>query len=403
MRLNKLDWEYIERMPKIINRYYEIALNLTDPMFRGVYRGKPRHQADYTAMLSRAAKVGVQHILVTGSSIVESQQAVTLCQEFTTPELPLFYTIGVHPCCVNEFADTGNDEVTIDSAATDIESNVTVWDDTIKNPSFANGKLIELYNMWVKQLTNDRNNFRAIGEIGLDYDRLYYSSKEMQLAFFEEQLKLYCILHDNYMGKLIQMDKPLPFFLHMRAAGDDFYNILYKFINGFTDKEDTFNLSKLHKNQNVVALNYKFPENVKFVVHSFTDDVTCMKKILDLSPNCYIGINGASIRGDENIEAAKFIPIDRILIETDAPWCDIRKSHASYPYLEKSQYKSPFKSLKKEKLDNYKDDKDLAMIKERNEPCNIVQVAQVLSQLKNIDMETLTDTIYKTSCEIYGE
>ena len=50
------------------------------------------------------------------------------------------------------------------------------------------------------------------------------------------------------------------------------------------------------------------------------------------------------------------------MIETDAPWCDIKSTHASAKYLDKS---NAVVSVKKEKW------KPGVMIKGRNEPCNI--------------------------------
>ena len=51
------------------------------------------------------------------------------------------------------------------------------------------------------------------------------------------------------------------------------------------------------------------------------------------------------------------------MLETDAPWCEIRPTHASSKYLKD---KLPIvASVKKEKW------KAGAMVKGRNEPCNI--------------------------------
>ena len=118
----------------------------------------------------------------------------------------------------------------------------------------------------------------AFGEIGLDYDRLFLSAKEPQLKYFEAQLDL-------------AVDIQLPLFLHSRAAGQDFERLI------------TPRLARLPR---------------KGLVHSFTGTVQEMDQLVKLGLD--IGVNGCSMKTEENLQVVKAIPLERLQIETDGPW-----------------------------------------------------------------------------------
>lgn len=91
----------------------------------------------------------------------------------------------------------------------------------------------------------------------------------------------------------------LPMYLHSRATGQEFNNI-------------------------VRANRHKFAGGV---VHSFTGTLEEMQELIDL--DLFIGINGCSMKTEENCAVVKAIPLSHLLVETDCPYCDIRNSHAS--------------------------------------------------------------------------
>lgn len=60
----------------------DIAVNLTDPMFQGKYGGRKKHEADVKAVIERAKAKGVEKILITGTSLKESKDALEMAKEF---------------------------------------------------------------------------------------------------------------------------------------------------------------------------------------------------------------------------------------------------------------------------------------------------------------------------------
>jgi len=124
----------------------------------------------------------------------------------------------------------------------------------------------------------------AFGEIGLDYDRLMLTGKEQQLKYFEAQLDL-------------AVKVQLPLFLHSRAAHDDFERLL------------KVRLPQLPR---------------RGLVHSFTGTLEELERLLALDLD--IGINGCSMKSEENLEVVKAVPLERLQIETDGPWV------CSHPY-----------------------------------------------------------------------
>ena len=119
----------------------------------------------------------------------------------------------------------------------------------------------------------------AVGECGLDYFR-NFSPREAQRAAFRAQLD-------------IAADTGLPVFLHQRDAHDDFLEILEPAMDRLCGG----------------------------VAHCFTGDTRTLREYLDLG--LYIGITGwicDERRGLALREAAPEIPLDRLMIETDAPY-----------------------------------------------------------------------------------
>ena len=119
---------------------------------------------------------------------------------------------------------------------------------------------------------------RAIGETGLDYHYLH-SSRESQIMSFT-----------NHVELSIQVD--LPVVIHIREAFEDVISIL--------------------RNPDFL--------NARGVIHCFTGDYENAKGFIDLG--FFISFSGiVTFKNAENVrDAAKRIPLDRMLIETDSPY-----------------------------------------------------------------------------------
>ncbi|KAK3783195.1 hypothetical protein RRG08_046988 [Elysia crispata] len=201
-------------------------------------------------------------------------------------------------------------------------------------------KLLEL-------ATTNKDKVVAAGEMGLDFDRLHFSPKEAQLKYFEKQL--------DFVS-----ETKLPVFFHCRAAHQNFCDIVRR------------HRDNIHGG----------------VVHSFTGTKEEAADILELG--FYIGINGCSLKTQENIDVMCSIPSEKLMIETDCPYCDIRPTHAGHKYV-----KTQFESKKKERFDpNY-------CVKSRNEPCTIVQVLEVMSGARDEDPQVLADVMYKNTMDLF--
>ena len=64
------------------NNFYQVGINLGDPIFRGVYHGKQAHDDDLNQVVQRALDVGCTKLMVTGSDLKESAHAIEIAKQF---------------------------------------------------------------------------------------------------------------------------------------------------------------------------------------------------------------------------------------------------------------------------------------------------------------------------------
>jgi len=120
----------------------------------------------------------------------------------------------------------------------------------------------------------------AIGEVGLDY-HYTNSSRDDQIRVLKQQIE-------------IALKYDLPIIFHVRDAFDDFWSVL-----------DSFKSDK---------------RQIRGVLHCFTDTIDSAKE--GLGRGLYVAVNGISTFTKDGSQKSMFasIPINRLLLETDAPF-----------------------------------------------------------------------------------
>lgn len=171
----------------------------------------------------------------------------------------------------------------------------------------------------------DRGKIVAIGEIGLDY-HITKENKKEQIILFKEQLKLARKLN-------------LPVQIHSREATEDMLDII----------KNTKDL----------------PEKIMF--HCFDLNEEVAKQIILKKYYISVGGNITYKRNDQAIRVLESIPIEQIMLETDAP------------YLTPTPKRG-----------------------ERNSSKYLYMILDRLSQVKCIEKEKLSEILYQNAVSFYN-
>lgn len=168
----------------------------------------------------------------------------------------------------------------------------------------------------------------AIGEAGLDFNR-NFSTPANQMKAFEAQL-----------DAATRIRKPL--FLHCRDAFDTFYPMVKDAVQA----------------------------GAHGVVHCFTGSLAEAEAFVELGLD--IGVTGWVTdlnRGQDLRQAVASLPLERLHLETDAPYLGPKNAGKRKPY---------------------------------NEPANLVWVARAIAELRGIDVQTVADTCTRSSKALFG-
>jgi len=212
--------------------------------------------------------------------------------------------IGIQTICtkVSEFKRILN----IANKYKNIWCSIGVHPHNTENEEFSVNQIIKL---------SQSEKVIGIGETGLDY---YYKNSNIQSQ------------KESFINHIkISRETGLPLIIHARDADEDIVKLLQK------------------ENQH---------GEVKGVIHCFTSTKNMAKAVLEMG--LYISFSGIiTFKNAENIrECCKIVPIDKILIETDAPFL------------------APVPNRGK-----------------RNEPSYIINTLKMLSEIKEVDVKEMAE------------
>lgn len=183
------------------------------------------------------------------------------------------------------------------------------------------GDLTENDIEWLKDLSSDEKVV-AIGEIGLDY---HYDEpdREIQKKWFIRQLEL-------------ALETSLPIVVHSRDAAQDTYEIIKDF------------------------------RGLRGVIHCFSYSAELAREYVKMG--YYIGVGGVVTfkNGRKLHEVVKEIPLESIVVETDAP------------YLSPEPYRG-----------------------RRNSSAFIPYIIERIADLKNVSYETIERALYDNAADLY--
>lgn len=250
---------------------------------------------DIEGILAAMQEKNVVLAVQIGCDIVTSQKAISLAKKY--PE-NFRATVGFHPCdAMNDgnwrdfftFSEKISDEDFENFLLKIYAENADFWDKI-----FSNNPVLSEFE---KMISENRDLVVAIGECGLDFHYLdgaddgktpmYFSQIPEKAIWQIQNQKFYWLAQ----WKLAQKYH-FPLVIHTRDARDATLDFMKK-----------FDINRL-------------------VMHCFSENPAMARELLDFSDEIYFSFSGIVTykKSLEIQETAKIVPLDRILVETDAPF-----------------------------------------------------------------------------------
>lgn len=261
---------------------------------------------DWKEVVDRSIQKGVTGIIVVGTDIESSQRAVEMAAESPT----IYASVGIHPHHVKALLNDPNSTEAIALLCNEIT------------------KLAQ------------HQKVVAIGEVGLDYHYYKYSKYILTQSTEETAtlLRLQQILLEQQIQIAHQLKKPL--IMHSREAKQDLLKILLTY-----------------QENNHCSLNGVF--------HCFDGSKKYAKKIIDTG--FYISFTGNITYDNGRQDVSKTIPLEKILLETDAPYMTPKSSNLK-----------------------------------RNNPTSVTIIAETHAQLRNLPISTISEQTIKNTHQLFN-
>lgn len=275
---------------------------------------------DHNVVIKHALDKNIWLVNV-GTQKDTSARAVEMANEFTEG---VYATVGLHPIHTEKSYHDEQELGGPSFAPADAKTLAGKKASEGKGKGFT-GREEEFDYEYYKKLAKN-TKVVAIGECGLDYYRLDEHTKEKQKKAFLEQIKL-----------AYDLEKPL--MIHCRQAFADLVDIL-----------------------TAESKNLNSPPGI---IHFFSGSKEDAKKLLDLGFSFSFG--GVITFARDYDEVIKYLPLERILLETDAP------------YVTPVPYRG-----------------------QRNEPVYIIEAARRLAELKGMDWEEVAGQTTENAIKFFS-
>ncbi|OGI26312.1 MAG: hypothetical protein A3J76_03540 [Candidatus Moranbacteria bacterium RBG_13_45_13] len=252
----------------------------------------PEFDEDREEVIRRAFDNGVKAIVNIGVDLERSRKSIEIAKKHEG----VFASVGLHPDFFNK-----------------VKKEFSIFNFQFSN----NSKIKKLLNKLRKLARNQK--VVAIGETGLDYfnhmnEPVTGAQKGNQKAGFLAQIE-------------IAKELKLSVIVHCREAWSDLYEIIKNFQFSIFPAAagPRQGGGNFQTNPNGQILKNKKISNTKFVLHCYSGEKKDTEKFLKL-PNIYFSFSGnitypkPAERAEKLAEAVKMIPLDRIMLDSDAPF-----------------------------------------------------------------------------------